>query len=92
MIYKVIFSDEAEKNIFSHRKAGDKRILTKIDSLLSELEEHPRTGTGKPELLKNDKRGFWARRINRKHRLVYKIEDDKVIVIVISALGHYSDK
>jgi len=41
-----------------------------------ELAEHPREGTGKPEMLKGDLAGYWSRRINREHRLVYSIEDE----------------
>ena len=91
MIFKLNFLDEASKGLESLKKSENK-VYKKAVILLEELQEHPRTGTGKPELLKNDKRGLWARRISRKHRLVYKIEDDKVIVIVISAYGHYDEK
>ncbi|MDR2145973.1 MAG: Txe/YoeB family addiction module toxin [Tannerella sp.] len=91
MIYFVETSLKAKSDLEILKKS-DKKAYKKALSLFLELNEHPRTGTGKPELLKNDKRGLWARRINRKHRLVYKIEDDKVIVFVISALGHYNDK
>ncbi|MBD3628358.1 MAG: Txe/YoeB family addiction module toxin [Cyclobacterium sp.] len=63
--------------------------MIKIDQLLDELEEHPETGTGKPERLKNILSGYWSRRINKEHRLVYSIDGEKVIVTVISAYGHY---
>ena len=54
--------------------------------------EHPRKGTGQPEMLKHELTGLYSRRINRKHRLVYSIEDEKVIVYVLSAYSHYGDK
>ena len=50
------------------------------------------TGTGKPEYLKHDKRGVWSRRITQKHRLIYKIHNNIVVVEVVSAYGHYGDK
>ena len=56
--------------------------------LFKELAEQPFEGTGKPVLLKHDLAGLWSRRINREHRLIYKVEDQK-IVIVQSAYGHY---
>ena len=60
--------------------------------LLYELENHPLTGTGKPEILKREMQGFLSRRINQKDRLIYKIEENINVVVVISCLGHYEDK
>ncbi|MFI3269017.1 MAG: Txe/YoeB family addiction module toxin [Rikenellaceae bacterium] len=60
--------------------------------ILGELIEHPRSGTGKPEPLKGyAERELWSRRIDQKHRLVYEIRDDELIVIAIAAYGHYGD-
>ncbi|MEZ4916938.1 MAG: Txe/YoeB family addiction module toxin [Chitinophagales bacterium] len=56
------------------------------------MELHPCEGIGKPELLKYSLKGFWSRRINKKDRIIYKIEDEKVLVYVVSAKGHYFDK
>ena len=50
----------------------DKRTALKINSLLKECFRHPFEGTGKPEPLKGDYSGFWSRRIDREHRLVYR--------------------
>lgn len=57
--------------------------------MIGELEVHPRTGTGKPELLKGDMAGVWSRRINKKDRILYEIHDEIVIVYMISMRGHY---
>lgn len=73
-------------------KKSEPKAFKKLLELEKELIEHPRTGTGKPELLKGDKSGRWSRRISQKHRLVYEIHDSKVVVIVVSAYGHYDDK
>lgn len=54
--------------------------------------EHPHTGTGHPEQLSGDLSGKWSRRITKRHRLIYEIHDNEVVVIVISSYGHYSDK
>jgi toxin YoeB len=70
-------------------KSGNKSLNKKIEKLLDELRSHPESGTGKPERLKHDFTGYWSRRINREHRLIYSIEDQRVIVTVISAFGHY---
>jgi len=92
MNYEIEYTPEAESDIKKHIKSGNKKVLTKIDSLLDELRKHPTTGTGKPEILKFYKTPTWSRRITDKHRLVYQIENEKVIVLVLSAWGHYSDK
>lgn len=59
---------------------------------LQELAEHPKTGTGHPEQLKGMPEGRWSRRISKKHRMVYRIFDTEVVVLVLSAFGHYADK
>ena len=92
MNYILEFSAKALEDIEKHKKAGDQSVLKKIRRLLNELMEHPLTGTGQPEMLKHELAGLYSRRINRKHRLVYAIENDKVIVHVLSAYSHYGDK
>jgi toxin YoeB len=66
--------------------------LRKISKLLQELEEHPETGTGKPEKMKYKKTEYWSRRIDKKHRMEYTIDNDIVNVLLISLWGHYGDK
>jgi toxin YoeB len=92
MIYKLIITESAEADILKLRKSGDKKALKKLDTLLDELREHPKTGTGKPEQLKYQLSGKWSREITTKHRIVYEIYDETIIVEVIQAYGHYLDK
>ncbi len=92
MTYELIFSEEAIGHLKEWRKSGQKKTLKKIANLLKELEEHPTTGTGHVEQLKGNLSGLWSREINKGDRLIYGIEDDKVIVYVISLKGHYGDK
>ena len=92
MRYKLILMPEAERHLKEWRKSGQKKILLKIAALLEELCEHPTTGTGKVEQLKGDLEGFWSRRINKDSRLIYKIEEDIITVLIISLKGHYGDK
>lgn len=91
-IYLIDFTETAIKDLQHHRKVGNKATMRKIDAIVEELRIHPKSGIGKPEQLKGNLRGFWSRRINHTDRIIYKIEDEQVIVIVISALGHYGDK
>jgi toxin YoeB len=90
--YRVHIPDNVEYDILRHRMSGARSVLKKINDLLTELEEHPRTGTGKPDYKKYDLRGLWSRRITDTHRLVYDIDDEKMIVVIVSAWGHYNDK
>ena len=90
--YCLKFTSEADYHLETHIKAGNKQLLKKIYSIFNELKEHPYTGTGKPKPLKGKYKGFWSRRINIKHRLVYIIEETQITVLVISVLGHYNDK
>jgi toxin YoeB len=92
MSFEIEYTDVAYSDLEKHKKSGDKKILLKIDILLNELRENPTVGTGKPEKLKHYKIPTWSRRISDKHRLVYRIQDDKVIVIILSCWGHYDDK
>ena len=91
MIYKLLFSKNALDDIRFHRKSGDRAVLTKMDQLLNELLLHPSSGTGQPEKLKHELSGKFSRRINRKHRLVYQIDELSRTVIVLSAKAHYED-
>lgn len=92
MIYEINLTQEAELDIEKHKKSGNKNILIKIDNLFDELRKNPISGTGKPEKLKHYKIPTWSRRINSKHRLVYRVENEKIIILVLSVYGHYDDK
>ena len=89
MIYNLFIPDNVKQQISDYKKSGNISAYNKIFAMLSELEQHPRTGTGKPEQLKYKSENIWSRRINKEHRIIYSICDDKVIVAVISAKGHY---
>lgn len=84
----------AEKHLNDHVKAGNKKLLKKILNLFAELEKHPKTGTGKPHILKyqHSAMDVWSRKIDDRHRMLYIIHEQKVTVFVISLWGHYADK
>jgi len=73
-------------------KRNEPKAFAKLGILLKELLEHPRTGTGHPHQLSGDRAGQWSRSITKKHRLVYEIHDTEVVVLVLTAYGHYEDK
>ncbi len=91
MKYSVLFSENANRD-FDKLKKREPTAFKKAKKLIKELYEHPETGTGKPKKLKGDKSGQWSRRINRKHRLIYSINDYVIEVYIISSYGHYDDK
>ena len=62
--------------------------LKRINALIKDIQRNPFEGIGKPEPLKENLGGFWSRRINNEHRIVYTVE--KEIVVIISCKGHYN--
>ncbi|TSJ44562.1 Txe/YoeB family addiction module toxin [Mucilaginibacter corticis] len=90
--FKVIVSENAKKDLSAIEKSGDKSSIKKVERIISELYIHPETGIGKPEKLKFELAGYWSRRINKKDRLVYLIENNIITVTIVSAIGHYGDK
>jgi len=87
MSFFIEFSDEAKKDISFFQKSGDKSILNKIKSLIINIQESPFSGIGKPEPLKHHFTGLWSRRINREHRMIYKV--DQQLITILSLKGHY---
>jgi toxin YoeB len=82
----------ADQHLKSHYKSGNQASIKKIAKILKELTETPFEGIGKPEPLKHQLSGFWSREINKKDRIIYKVNQEIVMVYVVSAMGHYSDK
>jgi toxin YoeB len=80
-------TDAAKEDIKFFLKSGQSNIVKKIEQLLSSIKETPFTGIGKPEPLKHAYSGKWSGRIDVKHRVVYEVIDD--IIIIYSFKGHY---
>jgi toxin YoeB len=83
---KIIFTKKAKTN-FNYWKEQKSIQYKKIKTLLLDITKHPFQGLGKLEPLKHDYAGFWSRRIDRTHHLIYKIEQEKIIII--SCRYHY---
>jgi len=92
MNYNITYKQGVEEHIRFYKRSGQKSLYEKLVCLLNEIQEHPRTGTGKPERLKFKDIEIWSRRISGEHRLVYSIDENIITVEVISAKGHYGDK
>ena len=82
----IIFLPEAEQQ-YAYWRKYDKKTLAKVDQLIDEIIKTPFEGIGKPEPLKHQLKGCWSRRINKEHRLVYKVTSDTIIVV--SCKYHY---
>ena len=87
---RVIFTLEAWRD-YTQWSADDPLLLARINLLIAESIRHPFAGTGKPEPLKRNLSGWWSRRINREHRLVYRMSgaDDAQVLEVLSCRFHY---
>ncbi|MCA1625341.1 MAG: Txe/YoeB family addiction module toxin [Acidobacteria bacterium] len=59
----------------------DKKLFERLHRLIVEAAKNPFDGVGKPEPLKADLKGYWSRRINNEHRLVYKVTEEQIIII-----------
>lgn len=76
---KLIFSEQAWEDYLYWQKT-DKKLLERINVLIKEASRSPFEGIGKPEPLKNALSGYWSRRINDEHRIVYKISDGSMLI------------
>jgi len=76
---KLIFSDNAWEDYLYWQKT-DKKILRRINILIKEIKRNPFEGIGKPEPLKHALSGYWSRRINDEHRIVYKASSDGILI------------
>lgn len=88
-MYTIVFTREAQEDVAALQRRSP-QALRKLTKLLDELREHPRTGTGQVEQLKHFGAETWSRRLDREHRLVYEIHDTEIVVLVLSAFGHYT--
>jgi toxin YoeB len=66
---------------YTEWQASNKSIYNRLNKLIIESARTPFEGTGKPEALKHDMKGYWSRRINDEHRLIYRVEDSYIKII-----------
>jgi len=83
---RIIFSKNAWED-YTSWLTGDKNMLKKINELIHDIQSTPFEGKGKPEPLKYDLAGFWSRRIDREHRLVYRVDEKDILIY--SCRYHY---
>ncbi|NOU47901.1 MAG: Txe/YoeB family addiction module toxin [Bacteroidales bacterium] len=84
---EIKYTTKALDDIKYWKKSGQTTIQKRIETIINEIVINPYTGIGKPEQLKHEFNGYWSRRINEEHRIIYKIDSD--IVYIFSLKGHY---
>ncbi len=65
---------------YLHWQEHDRKVLKKLNRLIRECQRTPFSGTGKPEPLKGEFAGWWSRRIDQEHRLIYRVTDDALLI------------
>ena len=83
------WQDEAWED-YLYWQTQDKKILKKINQLLKDIDRNAYSGIGKPEALSGNLSGYWSRRIDDKNRIVYKVQNNQIIIIQCGS--HYRDK
>ena len=86
-MYELLYTDKAKEGV-RRLKRSEPQAYKKLQALLLELMEHPTTGTGQVEPLKGNLAGYWSRRISKKHRLVYRVVQEQVQVVVVNTYDH----
>lgn len=76
---KLVFAEKAWEDYLYWQKT-DKKLLKRINTLIKNITREPFEGIGKPEPLKHALSGYWSRRINDEHRIVYKVQDDSLLI------------
>lgn len=77
---KYSFVDESWEDYLYWQKI-DKKMVKRINLLIKDISRQPYDGIGKPEPLKHNYRGFWSRRIDEEHRLIYQVREDEIRII-----------
>jgi len=76
---KLTFSSKAWEQ-YLYWQSTDKKLVKRINLLIKDIQRTPYEGLGKPEPLKHGLSGYWSRRINDEHRIVYKYQDDAILI------------
>ena len=75
----LLFSDNAWKD-YLYWQRNDKKLLKRINILIQDIQRNKYEGIGKPEPLKHNLKGYWSRRIDSEHRIIYKIEKNDILI------------
>jgi toxin YoeB len=76
---KLILAEQAWEDYLYWQKT-DRKVLERVNTLIRDIQREPFSGIGKPEPLKHAFAGYWSRRINDEHRIIYKVRDDSLLI------------
>ena len=85
---RLIFTERAWED-YLWFQSNERKLLKKINTLIKDIQREPYEGLGKPEALKSNLSGYWSRRIDTEHRLVYEVDESETELIIISCRYHY---
>ena len=85
---RLVFDGDSFED-YLYWQTQDRKTLRRINLLIKDIDRNGYSGIGKPEPLKHDYQGYWSRRINNEHRLLYRIEDNTIHVM--ACRFHYGD-
>ena len=83
-----LWTDRAWED-YLYWQSQDKKTLRRVNALIRDIERNPYDGTGQPEALRGNLSGHWSRRIDNYNRLVYRIQDEGLVIL--QCRGHYDD-
>jgi len=86
--FKIVWTAEGLKD-YEYWQSSNPKIATRVDRLLEAIQEDPMRGIGKPKPLHGDLSGYWSRKVNSEHRILYLIYDN--VVEIFHCRGHYDD-
>lgn len=81
---EIILLEQARIDLAYWKQSGNKAVMNKITTLLKDIQLHPYSGIGQPEPLKYGLQGKWSRRINAEHRIIYSVNEQKILIYVFS--------
>ena len=76
-------------NDYLYWQKNDRKILQRVNELIRDALRNPFTGIGKPELLRNNLKGWWSRRVTQEHRLIYRVDGESLLIM--QCRFHYDD-
>lgn len=79
---KILFSERAWED-YLYWQQTDKKMLNRVNNLIKDIQRNSYSGIGKPEPLKHGLSGYWSRRIDDEHRILYKIDNDTLLLVQI---------
>ena len=77
---KILFTEQAWED-YLHWQKNDRAMLKRVNELIRDVQRDPFEGVGKPEPLRYEFKGYWSRRIDTEHRLVYKVADGAMWIV-----------